>query len=58
MKTFIRSLFTRKFLLVLGTVVTLIANEQYTEAVAAVSAYVLAEGAADTVSRYQEAKQA
>lgn len=56
MQTFLKSLLTRKFLLVLGTTIVLIANGQYTEAVAAVSAYVLAEGAADTVQRYQEAK--
>lgn len=57
MKDFFRSLFTRKFLLVLGTVVTLLANGQYTEAVAAMTAYVVAEGGADIVQRYQESKQ-
>ena len=51
MKTFARSLLTRKFLLALGAFITLCANGQYTEAVGVVSAYILAEGAADTVSR-------
>jgi hypothetical protein len=51
MKTFLKSLLTRKFLLALGSFITLVANGQYTEALGVVSAYILAEGAADTVSR-------
>ncbi len=51
MKEFIRSLFTRKFLLALGTTLVFVANGQYTEAVAVVIAYLGVEGAADAVGR-------
>jgi len=51
MKEFLRSLLTRKFLLALGTTLVLVANGQYTEAVAVVIGYLGVEGAADAVSR-------
>lgn len=51
MQNFLRSLLTRKFLLALGAFITFCANGQYTEAVGVISAYILAEGAADTASR-------
>lgn len=54
MKDFLRSLFTRKFLLALGTTLMLIANGQYTEAVAVVIGYLGVEGAADAVSRAKQ----
>lgn len=55
MKAFIRSLFTRKFLLALGTTLVLVANGAYTEAVAVVIGYLGVEGAADAVSRTKQA---
>ena len=56
MKEFLRSLFTRKFLLALGTTLVFIANGQYTEAVAVVIAYLGVEGVADTASRIKAAE--
>lgn len=55
MKVFIASLLSRKFLLALGTFLVLVANNQYTEAVAVVIGYLGAEGAADVAQRYGEA---
>lgn len=40
MKDFLKSLLSRKFLLALGTVIALIATEQYMEAVAVVLGYL------------------
>lgn len=40
MKEFLKSLLSRKFLLALGTVIVLIASEQYMEAVAVVLGYL------------------
>lgn len=51
MKQFLTSLLSRKFLLALGTFLVLVANGQYTEAVAVVAAYIGVEGAADFKSR-------
>jgi len=53
MKTFLRSLLTRKFLLALGTTLVFIANGQYDLALYAVLGYLGVEGAADAVSRTQ-----
>jgi len=52
-KTFAKSLLSRKFLLALGSTATLIANKQYTEAVAVVLGFLGVEGYADVVSRKQ-----
>ncbi len=54
MKDFIKSLFTRKFLLALGTTLVLVANGAYTEAVAVVIGYLGVEGAADAISRAKQ----
>lgn len=54
MKQFLLGLLSRKFLLALGTFLVLIANGQYTEAVAIVIAYVGVEGAADFKSRSKQ----
>ena len=40
MKDFLKSLLSRKFLLALGTVIALVATEQYMEAVAVVLGYL------------------
>ena len=40
MKEFLKSLLSRKFLLALGTVIVLIASEQYMEAIAVVLGYL------------------
>lgn len=56
MKEFVRSLFTRKFLLALGTAIVFIANGAYTEAVAVILGYLGVEGAADAVSRVSSDK--
>jgi hypothetical protein len=50
-KAFLVSLMSRKFLLTIAAVATLLANKQYPEAAAAVVAYLTAEGAADVVER-------
>lgn len=52
-KTFAKSLLSRKFLLTVGSCATLIANKQYTEAVAVVLGFLGVEGYADAVSRKQ-----
>lgn len=44
---------SRKFLLALGAFITFIANEQYTEAVIAITSFIAAEGAIDTLSPRQ-----
>lgn len=53
MKTFLRSLLTRKFLLAVGTAIVFGANGQYDLALYAILAFLGVEGAADTVSRVQ-----
>lgn len=54
MKQFLLSLLSRKFLLALGTVLIMVANGQYTEAVAVVIGYIGVEGAADYKSRSEK----
>ena len=56
MKQFVRSLFTRKFLLAFGSAVVFIANGQYDLALFAVLGYLGVEGVADTATRVTEAK--
>ena len=51
MKTFLRSLLTRKFLLTLGTALVFGANGQYDLVLYTVLGFLGVEGAADTVSR-------
>jgi myosin-crossreactive antigen len=47
MRRFLSRFVSRKFLLAVGTALTLIANQQYDEAVAVVLAYLAAEGYID-----------
>lgn len=54
MKEFLLSLLSRKFMLALGTVLIMVANGQYTEAVAVVIGYIGVEGAADFKSRSEK----
>lgn len=54
MKQFLTSLLSRKFLLALGTFLVLVANGQYTEAVAVIIGYIGVEGAADFKSRSEK----
>lgn len=54
MKEFLLSLLSRKFMLALGTVLIMVANGQYTEAVAVVIGYIGVEGAADYKSRSEK----
>jgi len=53
MKTFLRSLLTRKFLLALGSAIVFGANGQYDLALFAVLGFLGVEGAADAVTRVQ-----
>ncbi len=48
MKDFLVRLTSRKFLLAVGAVITLVANKQYTEAAAVVGAYLASEGYIDS----------
>ncbi len=48
MKNFIAKLGSRKFLLAVGAVITMVANKQYTEAAAVAAAYMAAEGYIDS----------
>lgn len=57
MKEFVRSLFTRKFLLALGTTIVFAANGQYDLALYAVLGYLGVEGAADAVERVNTNKK-
>lgn len=47
MRKLLVKLTSRKFLLALGSFITLIANKQFTEAVVVVTAYLAAEGVLD-----------
>ena len=51
MKRFLKSLLSRKFLIALGSFITLTAQGAYTEAVGVVIAYISAEGYADVKER-------
>ena len=55
---FIKRLTSRKFLLTLGTGLTLYANGQYNELAALVAAYLFVEGAGDAAERYSKPKAA
>lgn len=51
MKQFLQTLLSRKFLLAVAGLITLVANKQYPEAVTVVLGYLGVEGAADVVER-------
>jgi len=53
---FAKSLLSRKFLLAIGTILVLIANGQYIEAVYVVLGYLGVEGVGDAAERYNKAK--
>lgn len=56
MKDFLKSLLSRKFILALGTFLVFIANNQYSEALGVVLAYIGLEGAADVATRVKQPK--
>ena len=51
MTEFLKSLLSRKFLLALAGLLTLVANKQYPEAVTVLLGYLGVEGAADVATR-------
>ena len=53
MKDFLKRITSRKFLLAVCGVVTFALNQQWTEMVGAITAYLIAEGAGDAVERFK-----